>query len=159
MKTFIITLMLFLFSNLFITPVNAQKLTGGKTESIKNEVETFFREMLVYAEQLDYDKLNSGVDDRYNAGFITNGKYYPQYTSVISDMRENARDVSRQDFSIKEKKISVLSDKIVLMTVAGESAITLSDDRKISVSFHWSFVFEKTGNNWKVIHSHQSRAL
>jgi len=27
-----------------------------------------------------------------------------------------------------------------------------------NVKFFWSFVFEKINNNWKVVHSHQSRA-
>jgi hypothetical protein len=71
-------------------------------------------------------------------------------------MKLNAQGVGQQDISIKEKKITVLSNKIVLMTVSGVSMANLPDGREITVNFQWSFVFEKINNSWKVIHSHQS---
>jgi hypothetical protein len=155
MKNLRIILILFQLS-IFLLPAHSQSLTGKKAELFKNEVESVFNEMLVYAERLDYAKLSLGVDDKHSAGFIVNGKYYPQYSSVIDDMKLSAQGIGRQDISIKEKKSTVLSDQIVLMTVSGTSKVILNDDREIVVNFHWSIVYEKVDNIWKVIHSHQS---
>ena len=159
MKNLLITLIFFLQLSILVLPADAQTLTEKKVESIKNEVETVFKEMLIYAERLDYSKLSIGVDDKHSAGFIINGKYYSQYTSVIDDMKLSAQGISRQDISIKEKKTTVLSDQFVLMTVSGTSKALLNDAREIVVNFHWSIMYEKIDNNWKVIHSHQSRTL
>ncbi|NJK86026.1 MAG: nuclear transport factor 2 family protein [Bacteroidales bacterium] len=72
-------------------------------------------------------------------------------------MKVNSRGISQQKISISEKKITVLSDKIALLTAHGTSKASLPDGREISVNFLWSFAFEKMDNQWKVIHSHQSR--
>ena len=156
MKKVIIILISFLLSFAFTIHLEAQSLTEQQAKLLKNEVDAIFQEMLISAEKLDYDKLSTGVDDKHRAGFITNGKYYSQYSLLIDEMKLNAQGVGQQDISIKEKKITVLSDKIVLMTVSGVSMADLPDGREITVNFHWSIVFEKIKNSWKVIHSHQS---
>lgn len=115
-----------------------------------------FQKMLVLAEKLEFNKLSSGVNDTREAGFITNEKYYARYSSLIEDVKTNAQGISKQDISIKEKKITVLSDKIVLMTASGVAKAKLDDGREIAADFHWSFVYEKIDNDWKVIYSHQS---
>jgi hypothetical protein len=158
MKNFLILLIIFLQVSILAIPAEAQSLTGQKAESIKNEVEALFKEMLINAENLDYSKLSMGVDDKHSAGFIVNGKYYSKYSPVIDDMKSGAQGISRQDISIKEKKTTVLSDQIVLMTVSGTSRATLNDNQEIVVNFHWSIVYEKIDKNWKVIHTHQSGA-
>jgi len=156
MKNILIILIFFLQVSILSIPAEAQSLNGQKAESIKNEVEALFKEMLIYAEKLDYDKLSTGVDDKHSAGFIVNGKYYSKYSYVIDDMKSGAQGISRQDISIKEKKTTVLSDQIVLMTVTGTSRATLNDDQEIVVNFYWSLVYEKIDSYWKVIHTHQS---
>lgn len=155
MKRLIIVLISFLLSYGLTFHIAAQSLTEQQAGLIKNEVDAIFDEMLISAEKLDYDELSSGVDDTYRAGFIINGKYYSQYSLLIDDLKLSAQGVGQQDISIKEKKITVLSDKIVLITVSGVSKATLPDSREITANFNWSFVFEKN-NRWKVIHSHQS---
>ena len=134
----------------------AQTLSKQQVVQITNQVDSVFQEMLILAEKLEYDKLSSGVDDTREAGFISNRKYYPHYASMIDELKPSAQGVSHQDISINQKKITVLSDKIVLMTTSGISNAYLNDGREITVNFHWSFVYEKIDNNWKVIHSHQS---
>lgn len=71
-------------------------------------------------------------------------------------MKLSSQGVNKQDISIKDQKVTVLSDKIALLTVSGVSKANLTDGRVFSSNFHWSFVYEKIANNWKVIHSHQS---
>jgi len=67
-----------------------------------------------------------------------------------------ARGISKQNISFKDKMITVLSDKIALVTTSGVSRAYLDDGRELVVNFQWSFLYEKIDNNWKVIHSHQS---
>lgn len=147
---------LFLLSFGFITQAEGQTLSYRQTEQIKNQVDSVFQKMLVFAEKLEFNELSSGVNDTREAGFITNGKYYARYSSLIEDVKINAQGISQQDISIKEKKITVLSDKIVLMTASGVAKANLDDGREIAANFHWSFVYEKIDNDWKVIYSHQS---
>jgi hypothetical protein len=133
-----------------------QTLSKSQTELIKNEVDSIFQKMVVFAEKLDFNALSSGVDDTHEAGFITNGKYYSDYISLVSDVKLTAQGISRQAISVNEKKITVLSDRIVLMTASGISKAYITDGREITINFHWSFVYEKMDSNWKVIYSHQS---
>lgn len=156
MKKLIIISITFLLSFGFISQSKGQILSKKQTELIKNQVDSIFQEMLGLAEKLDFDKLSLGVNDTYGAGFITNGKYYTDYSTLIDDVKANARGISHQDISIKEKKITVLSDKIALMTASGVATAYITDGREIAANFHWSFVYEKIDNNWKVIYSHQS---
>lgn len=156
MKRLFIILISVLLSFGLSLPAGAQSLTEQKAGLIKNEVDAIFQEMLISAEKLDYDNLSSGVNDTRKAGFIVNGKYYSRYSLLIDDLKLSGQGIDKQDISIKEKNITVLSDKIVLMTVSGVSKATLPDSRIITASFNWSFVFEKVDNSWKVIHSHQS---
>ena len=146
----------FLLSFGFITQAEGQTLSDRQTELIKNQVDSMFQKMLVFAEKLEFNELSTGVNDKHEAGFISNGKYYARYSSLIEDVKTNARGISQQDISIKEKKITVLSDKIVLMTASGVAKAKLDDGREIAADFHWSFVYEKIDNDWKVIYSHQS---
>ncbi|MGE0019619.1 MAG: nuclear transport factor 2 family protein [Draconibacterium sp.] len=147
---------LFLLSFGFVTQAEGQTLSNRQTEQIKNQVDSVFQKMIVLAENLEFNKLSSGVHDTREAGFITNGKYYARYSSLIEDVKNNAQGISHQDISIKEKKITVLSDKIVLMTASGVAKANLNDGRVIAADFQWSFVYEKIDNEWKVIYSHQS---
>ena len=156
MKQLIIISISFLLSIGFTEQSKGQTLSKRQTELIKNQVDSIFQEMLVFAEKLDFDELSSGVDDTHGAGFITNGKYYSEYSSLIEDVKLNAQGISQQDISIKEKKITVLSKDIVLMTASGVAKANLNDGRELATDFHWSFVYEKIDNKWKVIYSHQS---
>lgn len=146
----------FLLSFGFTAQSEGQTLSKSHTELIKNQVDSIFQKMVVLAEKLDFNELSSGVDDTNKAGFIVNGKYYADYSSLIDDVKLNAQGISQQDISIKEKNITVLSDRIVILTALGVSVARINDGREISANILWSFVYEKINNNWKVIYSHQS---
>ena len=158
MNNLIIILISFLFSFGIINHLDGQSLSKSQTELYKKQVDSVFQEMLAYAEKLDFDKLSLGVNDKHKVGFISNGKYYADYSTLINDVKLTAKGISHQDISIKDKKITVLSDKVVILTASGLSSAKINDGREIVADFHWSFVYEKTNNNWKVIYSHQSLA-
>jgi hypothetical protein len=156
MKKLIIISVSLLLSFGFVAQSAGQTLSKKQTELIQNQVDSIFQKMLVLAEKLDFNKLSLGVNDARKAGFVANDKYYANYFSLIEDVKINARGISKQDITIKEKKITVLSDKIVLMTASGVAKAKIDDGREIAANFHWSFVYEKMDNEWKVIYSHQS---
>ena len=152
----VIVSIIFILSFGFTSQSNGQTLSQRQTESIKNQVDSVFQKMVVFAEKLNFDKLSSGVDDTRGAGFISNGTYYADYSTLINDVKFNAQGISSQDISIREKKISVLSDKIVLLTASGVARAYINDGREIAADFQWSFIYERIDNNWKVVYSHQS---
>jgi hypothetical protein len=71
-------------------------------------------------------------------------------------MKERSQRVNNQLITIRKQKITVLSDRIALLTAYGDSKAEVNDGNTFTVKFFWSFVYEKTINDWKVIQSHQS---
>lgn len=140
----------------FIEHSNGQNITNQQKLKIEKQVDSIFHIMVKAAENLDYDKISKGVDDRYNAGFIINGSYFTQYDSLINILKTKSQGGARQSITVQKEKITVLSDSVVLFTAFGYSKVDLSSGNSFTVKFFWSFVFEKINNNWKVIQSHQS---
>ncbi|HEY4785397.1 MAG TPA: nuclear transport factor 2 family protein [Bacteroidales bacterium] len=135
-----------------------QNLTKLQKSKIEKQVDSIFQTMVKAAENVDYDKISLGVDDRHKAGFIVNNSYFTKYDSLINMLKTNSRSGTKQHIIIQNKKITVLSDNIVLLTASGETNIELATGQSFNIKFLWSFVYEKMNNDWKVIQSHQSRA-
>lgn len=135
-----------------------QTLTISQQSKIEKQVDSIFQTSVKAAETLDYDKISVGVDDRYNAGFIVNNSYFTSYDSLIQILKANSRSGTKQSITIQHKKITVLSDCIVLLTASGETHVELNTGQSFNAKFLWSFVYEKIQQNWKVIQSHQSLA-
>lgn len=142
----------------FFNQSDGQNLTNQQKAKIENQVDSVFHSMIKTAEKLDYDKLNTGVDDRNNAGFIVNGSYYSEYETLAKLLKSNVQDGAKQSITIQKEKITALSDRIVLITVSGIAKVELNSNQSFSSDFLWSFVYEKVKEEWKVIHSHQSQA-
>ncbi len=135
-----------------------QKLTKPQQSKIEKQVDSIFQTMIKAAENVDYDNISLGVDDKYNAGFIVNNSYFTKYDSLISIFKANLRNGTKQSIAIQNKKITVLSENIVLLSASGDSNIELPNGQTLNVKFLWSIVYEKINDDWKVIQSHQSRA-
>lgn len=133
-----------------------QTLKSSQISMAERQVDSVFHASVKAAESLDYNKISKDVEDKYHAGFITNGTYYAKYDSLIGVLNGRPLTASRQTIQIQREKITVLSDRIALLTASGESKVDLNSGNTISVKFFWSFVYEKISGNWKVIHSHQS---
>jgi hypothetical protein len=155
--TLIISLICFLAFG-FNGQSKGQNLSNLQKSKIEKQVDSIFHTMVKAAENLDYDKISTGVDDKYNAGFIVNSSYYSKYDSLIYILKANLQSGTKQSITIQKKKITVLSDSIVLLTASGDTNVELNTGQSFNVKFLWSFVYEKINNDWKVIQSHQSRA-
>jgi len=154
-KTFSFTLI----GLLLLGPVEysiGQVISNQQKAKIEEQVDSVFHDHIKSAEHLDFDRLSLGVDDKYHAGFILNGIYYAKYDSLINIVKMRSQSISSQVITIQTKKVTVLSDCIVLVTAYGEAKADVSDGNTLTSKFFWSFVFEKIGNDWKVIQSHQS---
>lgn len=156
-KTLTVSLICFLAIG-FSEQSNGQNITSVQKSKIEEQIDSIFHTMIKAAENLDYDKLSAGVDDRYNAGFITNGSYFTKYDSLVNILKTNIQAGARQSISIHKEKITVLSDSIVLITASGDANVVLNSSQSFTARFLWSFVYEKINNEWKVVQSHQSRA-
>jgi hypothetical protein len=158
MKTTVsLALMCFLVLG-FNLQLQGQNLTNQQKSKIEKQVDSTFQGMVKAAEYLDYDKISTGVDDKYNAGFIVNNAYFEKYEALIAVLKANLQTGTKQRITIQNKKITVLSDNIALLTASGDSNVELNTGQTFNVKFLWSFVFEKNNNDWKVIQSHQSKA-
>jgi hypothetical protein len=138
--------------------LKGQKLTNIQKSKIEKQVDSIFLDMVKAAENVDYDKISVGVDDKYNAGFIINNSYYSKYDSMIVILKVNLRNGTKQIITFQNKKITVLSESIVLLTASGNANVELNTAQSFNVNFFWSFVYQKFNNDWKVIQSHQSLA-
>jgi hypothetical protein len=158
MKTTLTILLICFLTFGFNGQSKGQSLSNLLKSKIEKQVDSIFQTAVKAAENLDYDKISLGVNDKYNAGFIVNNSYYTKYDSLINILKANLRSGTKQSIVIQNKKITVLSENIVLLTASGDSNIELANGQTINVKFLWSFVYEKINNDWKVIQSHQSRA-
>ena len=154
MTPFFTVISFFLF--FLIQLSKGQYLTEQQKTGIEKQVDSVFHTLVKAAENLDYDKISTGVDDRYCAGFITNGKYYASYDSLIAGMKTGLQTGTKQSITIRDEKITVLSDSIVLLNAVGDAKIEFPAGQSFMVKFLWSFVYKKIDNNWNVIQSHQS---
>lgn len=154
-KPLIFLLIAFFFYG-FIEQSWGQNIPDQLKSGIEQQVDSVFHRMIKEAEHLEFDQLSQGVNDKYNAGFIVNGSYFAQYDSLITSVKARSQGISNQSITIRKQKIAVLSDRIVLLSAYGDTKAETKDGNAFSIRFFWSFVYEKTGNAWKVIQSHQS---
>jgi len=141
----------------FIQQPSGQNLSNQQKSTVEKQVDSVFHEMIKAAEKLDYNKLSTGVDDRYNAGFIVNNIYFSKYDSLANILKANIQNGARQIITIQKEKISVLTDNIALLTASGIADVEINSNQSFSIKFFWSFVFKKFDGDWKVIQSHQSQ--
>ena len=154
-KALTISLICFLVFGL-IEKSKAQNTINQQKSVIAQQVDSVFHSMIIAAEKLDYDQLAQGVDDRFQAGFISNNTYYARFDSLITVAKSMVQNVTKQHITIQKEKITVLSDSIVLLTAIGDTEVDLISGNSVTVKFFWTFVYEKINKNWKVVQSHQS---
>ena len=136
--------------------IRAQELTEKQKKEITTELQTVFQDNIRTGENLDIQELTRAVDDRYKAGFITNGNYFPTFDSLMVGYRQNIRGISGQKINIHKKNITILAADLALISAVGKSQVYLITGGMFSVAIAWTFIYKKINNSWKVIYSHQS---
>jgi hypothetical protein len=135
--------------------LRGQDVTSPIKLKIEKQIDSAFHDMIKAAENVDYEKLSKGVDDNNHAGFIINDVYFATFDSLLNKLEERSQGV-RQSITIQKQKITVLSEKIALLTAYGTAKIDINNGNTFTVKFYWSFVYQEIGNKWKVVQSHQS---
>ena len=141
---------------IFLGNTKGQTLSNSERIKIEKQVDSVFQSAIKYAENLEYDKLSAGVDDKQNAGFIANGAYYQKYDSLVAVVKSKSVGISGHQITLQHKKVTVLSHDIVLITAIGNSKVEVANGTVFNVKFFWTFVYERVNHQWKVIQSHQS---
>ena len=156
MKKLTVVSVLCIIMFLAVNTVHAQKISEKQRIKIENELEIVFDEALKTGENLDADKLIISVDDKYKAGHLVNGVYYSSFDSVMTVFKSGTKNLERQEYDIHKKKITVLTKNLAIISASGNATIYIYSGGSFNAAFVWTFVYEKIGDEWKVIHSHRS---
>jgi len=160
MKNLTIKLLLITIVFFRINPlINSQELLNSQKVKITDEINVFFDNSIKVGESLDVEGIIENVNDTLKAGFIDKGYYFTTFDGLMQGFKENIKGVKAQKMNIVDKKITVFSNKIALLTASGNFSAELIDGRIINGKFAWTFVYSKFGDKWKVIHSHMSNPL
>ncbi len=139
-----------------VVSLKAQNLSEKKANMIQAEVEAAFQEGLRAGESLDAEKVAGSVDDRLHAGHIVNGVYFSSVDPIMQNVADNMQGLNKLQYVIKDKKITVLSKNAAIVAVSGNTNGESVSGQQFSAPFAWTFIYRKTGDQWKVIHTHQS---
>ncbi len=104
MKIFVFILITGFIICFLIDCSSTQNLAGKQVSRIEQEIDSVFTIMVKAAETLDAQKLQQGVDDRYQAGFITNGAYYTQFDSLMNNFTSRSSGCTPADYIITKEK-------------------------------------------------------
>jgi hypothetical protein len=163
MKIFLSAVLL-LSLTLFAKSILAQSLnysnylnvTDQNEDQIITEINNLFEKSKVAGENLDISGIMENVNDSLKAGFIDNGNYFNSFNILMKGFKKGIKGLISQKMDIVEKKITVLSEKLVLLTASGNYATKVEDGRILKGKFAWSFVYSKIRDKWKIIHTHMS---
>lgn len=134
----------------------SQELTSVQKDKISSEINALFEKSIKAGENLDVSEITENVNDTLKTGFIDNGYYFSTFNEVIKGFEEGVKGCKSQKMEIINKKLTILSDKIVLLTASGNYSAILDDGRILNGKFAWTFFYSKINDTWKVIHSHMS---
>lgn len=136
------------------TNVNSQELTNSQKDKITSEINTAFEKSINAYENLSIPELAECVSDSLSAGFIGNGFFYQSFEKLKEDSENSMTGLKSQKINVVNKKITVLSDKVALLTASGNFSVNIEDGRVINGKFAWTFVYTKINDSWKIIHTH-----
>ena len=139
-----------------IASTKAQELTNNQKNQITAEINILFEKSIKAGESLDIAGITANVSDTLSAGFIDNGLYYKSFSTLMNDFKGGVKGIRSQKLNIVDKKITVLSTNVVLLTASGNYSVTIEDGRLLSGNFAWTFVYSRVKNTWKIVHTHMS---
>jgi len=135
---------------------NAQRISEKKKTRILDELEVVFLDNLKTGENLDADRLSESVDDSPGAGHILNGVFFTSFDPILQQTRSGMRGLKSLQYEILNQRMTILAEDAAIVAVSGKATAESTSNQKFTNSFAWTFVYRKTGGQWKVIHSHQS---
>ncbi|MBN1846491.1 MAG: nuclear transport factor 2 family protein [Sedimentisphaerales bacterium] len=131
-------------------------LSAARRQAIHQAIQSLFQANLAAGEARDLARLQASVDDTYQAGFMTNGRWYSTFADCLDNVRTGFDRIQRLQYQVAEQRITVLSPTTALLTARGTFSATDAQDATFDGDFLWTFVYAKIDDAWKVVHSHQS---
>ena len=133
-----------------------QPMPDAQRAAVEETVKSLTEQSIAACEKVDIDGVAVNVSDKYNTGFIDNGVFYPSFESLIADFRIGFGRLKSQEIKISDRRITVLAPNVALVTAHGNFTATDKTNNTFKGNFAWTFVYAKIGDEWKIIHSHQS---
>ena len=124
--------------------------------SIHDTIDAVFTASIKDSENLDFSSMTKAVDDKFKSGFIVDGKFYPNFSSLMLARGHELTRLKSQKINIKKKIITVLSPDVALITANGDFTSIAKDGQMRTGDFSWTFVYTLIDDKWNVIHYHQS---
>ena len=139
--------------------MSRQQVSDEQRAAIEVTIRVLTDELVAASEQVDVDRVFAKCSDAHDAGFIDNGVFYPSLDSLLAAFRTGFSRLRRQEIEVSETRVSVLAPNVAVLTAHGYGTATQTDDQTFESPFAWTFVFVKEGDNWRIVHSHQSFPL
>jgi uncharacterized protein (TIGR02246 family) len=133
-----------------------ETVTDTERTSIEEAVRALNDDRWAAAEQVDADRMFATFSDPYNAGFINVGVFYPSLDASVSYFRDLFSQLQGQKIDMDETRVSVLASNVALLTMHGSFTATLKEGGTFQSPFAVTFVCAKMGNDWRIVHAHQS---
>ena len=134
----------------------AQDLSTISMDGIKKEISLTFAHSIESGENLDIKGIKENIDDSEKSGFIDNGIYFETFADLMVGYESSIQGLEYQEINVITKNITVLSAQHALLTAHGTFSAKIKDGRILTGEFGWTFVYAKSNDAWKVIHSHMS---
>ena len=139
--------------------MSSEPITDVERSAIEDAVRALNDEKWAGAAQADADRMFAPFSDAYNASFISVGVFFPSLDSYMSSFRDLLSRLQDQKFDVSETRVSVLAPTAAVLTMHGSFIATFKEGGAFESPFAVTFVCAKVGEDWKIVHAHQSFPL
>ena len=138
-------------------PAESGALGPGEVETIVAAVDAILDSTFAGAARVDAEAVlrpAAGVD---SLTMLIGDVILAGYEPILERFRETYAGLERQDHTLVEKHVRVLTPDVVLVEVVGQGTYTdLAGWTSDSVGIGLTLVFIRQGGQWRVTHVHQS---
>jgi ketosteroid isomerase-like protein len=133
------------------------QLTPQEQEAVKKEIREILNLQILACEKADVDALiQAGLDSPDIIAFMTDGTMQ-DYQGAKNATAELFKSVASAKFTPVKDDFRFLSNNLVLYAWLGKCEMTFKTGEHSKIdSYGITYLFRKSNNQWKVIHSHES---
>lgn len=131
-------------------------LTDAEREMVRTSIDENTAAFISAAEKANAAGLYATLRDVHSLGFVNNGRMYPPQESLLNTFEEVFSHIQSQEIEITDKRVWVISLSAAVSSNLGHFTTTDSEGKVSEGAFIWTFVYQKLGDGWKIVHSHLS---
>ncbi len=133
------------------------KLVKSEVEIIKEEILSILSTLIIGCESLDLEMAFSMFSNSPNFLMLGTGGSMCDYQTYLNDNISYLNDCSSFDLTTFKKEVRVIDRETAILAWAYKAVATLkTGEYDIVENAGASFVFNKTGDEWKVVYYHES---